>query len=136
MKFYQTKVKKISGTDYSEVYHEARRIFKNVSAKTKRRPYIRSAYFKKDKVFLDYFWNHLWQKSWRDRVRRLKYYPCALDLIENSMADPISKQNPNKPSEILHRFAGSTKDKELFFVQISEDRKTDQKHFMSVFPEA
>lgn len=49
--------------------------------------------------------------------------------------EPTSKQNPNKPAEILHRFAGLTKDKEIFFVQIKEDKKTDQRHLLSVFPE-
>ena len=95
---------------------------------------MRSAYFKKDKIFLDYFWQHLWQKNWRDRVRRLKYYPCALDMIRSSRVEPISKQNPNKPVEILHRFAGITKNKELFFIQIKEDRRTDQKSLISIFP--
>lgn len=134
MKVYQTKVKRLSGTDYREIHSRALNIYRQIKAKTKRRPYIRSAYFKKDKVFLDYFWQHLWQKNWRDRVRRLKYYPCALDLIKNSRVEPISKQNPNKPTEILHRFAGFTKNKELFFVQIKEDKKTDQKSLMSIFP--
>jgi len=95
---------------------------------------LRSAYFKKDKIFLHYYWEHLWAQNWRDRVRRLKYYSCALDLIKNSKSDPISKENPNKKSEILHRFAGTTKDKELFFVQIKEDKRSGEKHFMSVFP--
>lgn len=42
--------------------------------------------------------------------------------------------NPNKKTEALHRFAGLTKDKELFYVQIKEDLRTDRKYFMSVFP--
>ena len=135
MKIYQTNIKKLAGTDYREIHSRALSLYRQIKSKTKRKPYIRSAYFQKEKVFLDYFWQHLWQKNWRDRVRRLKYYPCALDLIKNSRVEPVSKQNPNKPSEILHRFAGLTRDKDLFFVQISEDKKTDQKHFLSVFPE-
>jgi hypothetical protein len=134
MKAYQSKFKKLSGTDYKEIHHRALGIYKQIKSKSKRKPYIRSLYFNKEKVFLDYFWQHLWQKNWRDRDRRLKYYPGAIDLIKNSRLEPISKQNPNKPTEILHRFAGLTKDKELFFVQIKEDKKTDQKYFMSVFP--
>jgi hypothetical protein len=134
MKPYQSKFKKLSGTDYKEIHHQAFDIYKQIKSKSKRKPYVRSVYFNKEKVFLDYFWQHLWQKNWRDRNRRLKYYPCAIDLIKNSKLEPISKQNPNKPTEMLHRFAGLTKDKELFFVQIKEDKKTSQKHFMSVFP--
>lgn len=135
MKVYQTKVKKLTGSDYGEIRFKANALYKQIKSKTRRRTYVRSAYFKKDKVFLDLFWDHLWQKNWRDRVRRLKYYPCALDLIKNSRLEPISKQNPNKENEILHRFAGITPHKELFFVQVKEDKKTDQKLFMSVFPE-
>lgn len=135
MKFYQTKIKKLAGTDYREVYPKAFAVYKQIRSKSKRRPYVRSAYFKKDKVFIDYFWQHLWQKTWPDRFRRLKYYACAVDLIQNSRVEPVSKPNPNKPKEILHRFAGATPDKELFFVQISEDSKTGNKGFVSVFPD-
>ena len=135
MKVYQTKIKKLAGTDYREVYPKAFSIYKQIRAQTKRRPYVRSAYFKKDKVFIDYFWQHLWQKNWPDRFRRLKYYACAIDLIRNSKAEPVSKLNPNRPKEILHRFAGITPDKELFFVQISEDTKLGRKGLVSVFPQ-
>lgn len=67
-------------------------------------------------------------------MRRLKYFSAALELIQHSRFEPKSKENPNKPGEILHRFAGSTKGKELFFVQIKEDKQTGQKYFISVFP--
>lgn len=135
IKVYQTKTQKLSGTDYGDVYPKAREIFKQLKKKTKRRPHIRSAYFKNDKIFLDYFWEHLHQKNSRDRVRRLKLYPCALDLIRNSKQEPVSKENPNRTSEILHRFAGITPDKELFFVQIKENKKTGQKFLLSAFPQ-
>lgn len=134
MKIYKSKMRKYSGTNYREVYRRARACYQSVASKTKRRPYIRSAYFNGPKIFLEVLWDHLWQKNWRDRVRRLKYYKCALDLIKNSRQEPISKQNLNKPSELLHRFAGLSQDEELFFVQVSEDKKTDQKKFLSVFP--
>ena len=64
----------------------------------------------------------------------MKYFPCAIELIQKSRVEPSSKENPNKRSEILHRFAGATKDSEIFFVQIKEYKKTDQKWLMSVFP--
>lgn len=70
----------------------------------------------------------------QDRLRRLKYFAAALDLIKNSPYDPTSKENPNKKGEILHRFAGITKEKDLFFVQIKEVKQTGQKYFISVFP--
>lgn len=134
MKVYQTKTKKLSGTNFKEVRRKAFGLYQIIKRKTKRKPYIRSKYFKKDKIFLELFWHHLFEKkNFTDLVRRMKFYPCALELIKNSHLEPISKQNPNKPSEILHRFAGITKDKELFFVQIKQC-KNSEKWLISVFP--
>ena len=135
MKIYKVKTAKLGGSDFHEVYRKAFDLQKQINRKTKRRPYVRSAYFKKSKIFLGLFWEHLFKKeNWRDRSRRLKYFPCALELIKNSRIDPISKENPNKHSETLHRFAGSTRSNNLFFVQIKEDKRTGQKWLISVFP--
>jgi hypothetical protein len=131
---YPTKIKKLPGTSYGEVRKQAVFLFNQIKKRTKRRPYIRSAYFNKQKVFFDYFWQHLFQKSPKERYKRLKYFGSAIEAIKNSRNQPSSKQNPNKPSEILHRFAGLTKDKELFYVQIKEDKKSGRKYFMSCFP--
>ena len=111
MKIYKTKATKLTGTDFHEVNQKAFGLYQQIKRKTKRRPYIRSTYFNKDKVFLELFWKHLFDKqNWRDRVRRLRYFSCAIELIRDSRFEPISKENPNKPTEILHRFAGATKD--------------------------
>jgi hypothetical protein len=134
MKSFSTDIKPLSGTNYSEIHPKAWALYKQIASKTKRRPYVRSAYFKKDKIFLNYFWDHIWQKNLRDRTRRLIYYPCGLDLIQNSRIEPESKINANRKSEVLHRFIGMAPDKKLFSVQIKEDRKSGQKHFISVFP--
>jgi len=67
-------------------------------------------------------------------MRRMKFFGCALELIKNSRFEPTSKENPNKPTEILHRFAGVTKNNDLFFVQIKEDKRTSEKWLVSVFP--
>lgn len=135
MKIYQTKTSKLSGTQYAEIYKEAFAFYRQIKSKTKRRPYIRAAYFKKDKIFLELFWHHLHEKlNMRDKARRIKYFSCAIDLIKNSKYEPSSKENPNKRSEILHRFAGMTKDNELFFVQIKEYKKNNQKWLISIFP--
>jgi len=128
MKAYQIKAVKLTGTDFREIHQKAFGFYKQIKKKTKRRPYARSAYFKKDKIFLELFWKRLFDNpNWRDRVRRLKYFPCAIELIRKSNFDPTSKENPNKKSEILHRFAGITKDNDLFFVQIKEDKKNKPK---------
>lgn len=135
MKAYQVKTSKFSGTNYSEVLVRAKFFYDKIKKKTKRRPYVRSAYFNKSKIFTELFWRHLWQKyNWRDKTRRLKYLAYAIELIENSKQEPESKQNVDRPSEILHRFLGITKDKEVFFVQIKEEKKTGQKYLISVFP--
>jgi len=67
-------------------------------------------------------------------MRRLKFLPCAIELIRHSVFEPTSKENPNKSSEILHRFMGMTSEKEVFFVQIKEDKRSGKKWFISVFP--
>ncbi len=135
MKIYQTKIKKLSGSDYREVHSQAIELYKELKRKTKRRPYIRSIYFNKDKIFLETYWQHLYEKeNFRDKIRRMKYFPCAVELIQKSRMEPTSKENPNKRTEILHRFAGATEEHELFFVQIREHKGAGEKWLMSIFP--
>jgi len=131
---YKTKTKKLGGTSYREVIKKARAIFHNIEKRSKRNAYLRSAYFKKEKVFFGMFWTHLNQKPKKNRVRRLKLLSCAVDLIEHSRNKPISKLNPNNTKELLHRFGGITSEGELFYVQIKENLRTKRKDFMSVFP--
>lgn len=131
---YQTKAKKLSGTSYKEVHKKAQIAFSEIKRRTKRKPYVRSAYFHKQKIFFDFFWVHLRQKPIPEKIRRLKYFRTAIELIRHSRNHPYSMQNPNKKSEILHRFAGITKEKEMFFVQIKEHKRTGRKQLMSIFP--
>ncbi|MDO8650237.1 MAG: hypothetical protein Q7K33_02900 [Candidatus Berkelbacteria bacterium] len=134
MKAFTVKTSKIGATRHTDINKQARLIYHQIEKKTKRRPYLRSAYFKKEKIFFDYFWPHLSQTPFADRRRRLRYLPCAIELIEKSRHEPTSKQNPNRKSEILHRFAGITPQEEVFYVQIKEDLKNKQKFLMSIFP--
>lgn len=134
MKTFKTKSVVLRGTSYKEISKKAFVLYNEIRRKTKRRPYIRSAYFKKDKIFLGLFWNHLRSKNYWDQTRRMKFFGCAIELIRNSRFEPTSKENPNKPNEILHRFAGTTKDNDLFFVQIKEEKRTGEKWLASVFP--
>ena len=131
---YQTRAKLISGTSLSEVVKQTRLVFRDIERKSKRKAYIRSAYFNKEKVFFDNFWDHLHQKSPKERFKRLKYFKAAIELVENSRQQPTSKPNPNKKNELLHRFAGQTKTKEIFYVQIKENIKTKTMYLMSAFP--
>ncbi|MDO8471955.1 MAG: hypothetical protein Q7S64_02290 [bacterium] len=70
----------------------------------------------------------------KTRTKRLAYLPCAIDLIEHSRNVPTMKVNPNKKTELLYRFGGLTKEKEVFYVQIKENVKTGAKYLMSIFP--
>jgi len=136
---YPTKSYKLSGSNFKEVKRNALIIYKKITSSTKRRPYVRSAYFrskgKKQKIFFDYFWVHLSQKSFKERAKRLKYFKAAIEVIRKSRDHPASEDNPHKRGELLHRFAGLTKDGELFYVQIKEDKRSGKKYFMSCFPE-
>lgn len=132
---HQTKTDKLPGTKYKEVRKAALSVFGEIKRRTKRKPYVRSAYFHRQKIFFDYFWDHLWRTGgYKERTKRLKYFEAAIEVLRHSRNEPISKENPNKTSEILHRFAGLTKDKELFYVQVKEDKPTGKKYFMSCFP--
>lgn len=133
-RIYKTKAKRLSGTRHADVLKKAKVIYKRIRRNTKRKSYIRSVYFYKEKIFVDLFWRHLYEKNLRDKTRRLRFFKSAIELILHSHLDPDSKKNPNKSSEILHRFEGITADKYRFAVQIKEDKKTSQKYFYSVFP--
>lgn len=131
---YRTRAYPFSGTNYREIHKRARDFFNAQSQKTRRRPYIRSAYFNKEKIFIDTFWRHLGEKNWRDRVRRMKVLPCGFELVEQSHDVPTLKINPNNTNEILYRFSGCTPENVIFYVQIKQNRK-NQKVLLSVFPE-
>ncbi len=135
MQVYRTKAKKFPGTAFRDVHEKAFGFYTEIKKKSKRRTHVRSAYFDRDKIFLDLFWHHLFEKqNWRDRVRRMKFFACAIELIQKSHFEPKTKENPNRGSEILHRFYGITADNELFCVQIKEDKKKNQKFLISAFP--
>ncbi len=123
----------LKGTNFREIEKNARSKFKEIKKQTKRKPYIRSAYFNKQKVFFDYFWTHLNQKRKRERKTRLKLFDVAVEVIKNSKRPPVSVDNPTDRNETLHRFTGATKGGRLFCVQIKEDKKRGSKYFMSAF---
>ncbi|MDR1184391.1 MAG: hypothetical protein LBK67_06295 [Coriobacteriales bacterium] len=133
LQVFNSKHQRTKGTSIEELARKARRLFNAESKKSKRTPYIRSAYFDREKVFINLFWPHLSQKPRGERIKRLRFIACAFDLIHNSRFAPTSRINPNNPSEMLHRFAGVTKDGYLYFVQIKEDMKDGRKSFLSVF---
>ena len=134
MKVYQSRHTKLSGSSYNELERKARKLHNAIARKTKRNAYVRSTYFRKNKIFVKLFWEHLNQKPQRDRKRRLQYFECAIDVLRNSPHDPETKSNPNGRNELVHRFAGMTKDGELFYVHVKENKRSGHKYFMSVFP--
>ena len=134
MTVYKTNKQKIPGTNFKEVNKFAEIIFKKIKSQTKRTPYIRSKYFKKEKVFITLFWAHLFEKHEHERFRRLKFFDCALDLIRNSTCDPETRENFKKKDETLHRFHGETKNNEEFVAQIKENKRTGRKDLISIYP--
>ena len=134
MQIYQTKEYKLTGSSYTDVKSKAFLLFYEVKGKSKRKPYVRSAYFKKEKIFLNIFWSHLFQKSPKERYERLKYFPATIDLIKNSRNHPTIKQNPDKKIEIFYRIYGYTLDKQIFCVQIKENINNHKKYLISCFP--
>lgn len=135
MEYFKSTKHKIAGTSFKEVNKTAKIIFRQIESKTKRTPYVRSKYFKKDKIFLTLFWGHLFGKRDKDKIRRLKFFDCAIDVIKNSNYDPDTKENFKKKDELLHRFSGVTTNKEKFVVQIKENKRTKRKDLISIYPE-
>jgi len=131
---YKVKSDKISGENYIDVERVARQAYRIIAGRTKRNPYIRSAYFHKDKIFLSLFWQHLMQKHEGDRKRRLRYFNCAIELLRHSTIPPETKQNPLNKNELLHRFTGQTIHGDIFIVHIAEDKRKGNKFLISVFP--
>ena len=132
---YRTKIEKLPGTQWHQVNKKAFGQYKIIKNKTKRRPYTRSAYFNKEKIFLGLFWQHLHEKSnIRDKTRRLRFFPCAIELIQDSRIKPTTKISKEEPKIYLHRFIGITPSKKQFFVQIKENTKNYQKWLISIFP--
>ena len=81
------------------------------------------------------FWHHLHEKTnIRDKTRRLKYFPCAIELIQDNKIKPTTQISKEEPNISLHRFGGSTPDNDYFFIQIKENIKNGQKWLISVFP--
>ena len=57
MRVYQSKHSKLKGTSYSELERKARKLHNTIVKMTKRNAYVRSMYFKKDKIFSHFFGN-------------------------------------------------------------------------------
>lgn len=74
------------------------------------------------------------QKGFRERIRRLKFLPCVLELIQNSRCKPNVLSDPHDKQAKLYRFLGLSKEGKLFYVQIKEGLKTEQRFLMSIFP--
>lgn len=130
---YKSKHELLPGSSYDEVVSYARKEFNVIRKLTKRNPYIRSKYFKGDKIFATIFWDHLMQKHRLDRMRRLKYYKAAVDLLRNSTEAPDTIFNNSDKNTLLHRFYGKTKNGLNFCVQVKEDKRSGRKDFMSAF---
>jgi hypothetical protein len=133
MKAYKSKTSLLPGSSYDEVLKLARKEYKKIENITKRQPYVRSTYFNKDKVFVSIFWTHLMQKHRKERMKRLKLYSAAIDLMRNSRCEPETIFSEDNLSILLHRFYGITKDGTEYCVQVKQNKRSGRKDFMSVF---
>lgn len=135
MHVYKSNFSTLPGTSLAETMKAARKEYHHIQKRTPRRvPYVRSKYFTKDKIFINTFWEHLNQKSPKDRVRRLKLYTCAIDLLRNNTYAPESIYTNADKNAGLHRFYGQSGDGHYFCVQIKENKRSGRKEFISVFP--
>ncbi|MBP6962265.1 hypothetical protein KBB49_01880 [Candidatus Saccharibacteria bacterium] len=133
MKVAQVKTNPYSGSDYSELYPQARKLYNQIKGQTKRQPYVRSKYFDGQKVFIELFWIHLNQKTPKERRKRIKFYSCGIELLRETRQQPTTKKSLTKKGELLHRFAGVTPLGDLFYIQVKENTKTKRRDLMSIF---
>ncbi|HBA36605.1 TPA: hypothetical protein DCZ15_01890 [Candidatus Falkowbacteria bacterium] len=134
MDIFYSKYKSLPGTSYREIKHCVDVSFTKIKRRTRRRPYLRSAYFHGEKIFFEYFWAHLRQKNYKDQIRRLKFFRASLELLQYSCHIAETSINRHNTTDKLYRFQGKTADSRLFIVQVKENKKTGQKFFMSCFP--
>ena len=130
---YHSRQGLLPGTSYGEVVKAARKEFNTIRKITKRQPYVRSKYFRGDKIFVTIFWDHIMQKSLKERTKRLKYYNAAIDLLRNSTMDPDTVVESAIKDVVLYRFYGVAKSGEEFCVQVKQEVRSGRKDFMSVF---
>ena len=130
---YRTSFLPLAGHRFSGLVREFRSLLLAIEKKSNRQAYLRSAYFQKQKIFLTHYWSHLQQKPRPERIRRMKYLPCGLDLVRHSRLQPFTVENVDAPNELLHRFAGVTKKGVRFYVQIKEFKRSGRKELLSVF---
>jgi len=135
MDIFNSKYSRLPRSNYREIRKRADVLLAENRRKTKRRPYLRSPYFSKEKIFFEYFEEHLRQKNFSDRIRRLKFIQASLELLKYSRNVPEISDNRGRTGEQLYRFRGRTADGYLFIVQVKKNKKTGQKYFMSCFPE-
>lgn len=135
MAVFVSKHTLLPGSSYDEVVAHARKEFNTIRRLTKRQPYVRSKYFRGDKIFMTVFWDHVMQKHRGDRMRRLKLYKAAVDLLRNSTIQPAIPPivDPTQKGILLYRFYGRTKDGVEYCVQVKQDMRSGRKDFMSVF---
>jgi hypothetical protein len=85
---YKSRYASLSGSHSRELYQKAHAAQRALMKSSRRKAYVRSKFFKLQKVFLDTFWIHLSQKNSGERRRRIAFFVCALDLIKNTTNQP------------------------------------------------
>lgn len=124
----------LAGTSYKEVLSAARMQYHLIEKRNPRRlPYVRSAYFMSDKVFLNIFWDHLKQKHPSDQVRRLRLYRCAIDALQYATTEVEAYAPSTDTSVILYRLHAVTKEGVQFCVQVKFNKDSGRKDMMSAF---
>lgn len=135
MKIYQSKYGQLPGTTLDRAFRAAHKYHDTIKNRNpRRRPYVRSRYFKKDKIFLTLFWGHLVEKNRKEQLRRVRLYKAAIDLVRNTVQNPITIQDSTQADIMLHRFYGVTRDGVNFCVQVKQNQRSGRKDLMSAFP--
>jgi hypothetical protein len=115
---FLVKMQPLAGSTEERARKNALEYYQAIKRKTKRKPYIRAAFFEKQKIFLDVFWSHTFEKSRKVRAERFKLFPCAIELLEKTTKTPEIYIPTQKKSETWLRFFGRTTTGVHFVVQV------------------
>lgn len=131
---YKCRMHPLPGSSAEELTRLARKHYHQIQKRTPRRtPYVRAKYFQADKIFINNYWDHLKQKSRKERVARLRLYPCALEVLQQSTFPPVVTRLSISPHKSYFRFLGKTNTSN-FYVQVQVNNKSGRKDLMSAFP--
>jgi hypothetical protein len=133
IKFFQSKYNEMAGTSYCELINKAHAIVNALNPNHRRKENVHCGYYSGEKIFFEYFWQHQSNKPPADKMRRIRFFQCAVDLLQNTTYAPNIEPSGKNSSELWLSFYGKTKSGVKFVVHLKSNQRGN-KYLMSIFP--